>query len=644
MKNRIMKTYTRTEKNGGVKQYQWLESLYVLILGLYPMRHIYIGLDLWDTGYSYANFQYMGMEHMDSMWLFATYLSNAIGHFLMGLPGADSLAGMNFYTGLFVSGLALVGYFFCTKKLQISPLITFVGEFLAISLCWCPTAKLYDYITYVFYTACVMLLYVGLTKEKKRYLFIAGICLGLNVLVRFSNLPEAAMIVAVWAYGVLEALEWRKRRKQVGLAAGLQGTDVEGRSVKSNSGAWGRTVSRTLWCLGGYISALAVMFGYIGIRYGLDEYVAGIRRLFAMTDDATDYKATSMLSGLIISYKRESYWAVRVLFFVLVGIIGFAMVRALCRYCKPLAENEKAKRILNNICYAVCILLGVAALVWLYAYGFCSFAFYSYDSMLRPGVLFLMLTMGIAVIRIFSPNCSKEEKLISGMILLKVLLTSIGSNNGVYPSLNHLFIAAPYTFWQCAKFVGTVKEKEFTIGKKLFITVHPLAAKSVLAAFLAMVLFQSTMFGAAFVFVEGTGVQNATVTIENNEILKGIQMPAERAEWLSSITAYVKEQGLEGREVILYGDIPSLAYYLQMPPAFNSWCDLRSYSTAQMEKEMQEVEAELAQENAVRPVIIVKREAVESLWETKKGTLIADFMEQYDYQKTFENDKFVLWE
>lgn len=63
------------------------------ILFLYPLRHIWIGLDLWDTGYNYANFQYMGLEHMDSMWLFSTYLATAVGHLLSFLPGAKTASG-----------------------------------------------------------------------------------------------------------------------------------------------------------------------------------------------------------------------------------------------------------------------------------------------------------------------------------------------------------------------------------------------------------------------------------------------------------------------------------------------------------------------------------------------------------------------
>lgn len=33
-------------------------------------------------------------------------------------------------------------------------------------------------------------------------------------------------------------------------------------------------------CLAGYLTALLVLFGYIQIRYGMDEYVKGIRDCF----------------------------------------------------------------------------------------------------------------------------------------------------------------------------------------------------------------------------------------------------------------------------------------------------------------------------------------------------------------------------
>ena len=118
---------------GGQSHRRLWEFVFVAVLVLYPLRHIAWGLDLWDTGYGYANFEYMGTRHMDPMWLFSTYLTTVIGHCLSLLPGAKTLIGMNFYTGLSISLLAVLGYYFCTKVLKIPAGLAFLGEFTAVT-------------------------------------------------------------------------------------------------------------------------------------------------------------------------------------------------------------------------------------------------------------------------------------------------------------------------------------------------------------------------------------------------------------------------------------------------------------------------------------------------------------------------------
>lgn len=645
----------------------WWEPLLVVFLFWYPLRHINWGVDFWDTGYNYANFTYMGLEHMDSMWLFSTYLANAAGHLLTMLPGANGLAGMNLYTGCTVSALAIAGYYFCTRKLGISRGIAFVGEFVAISLCWCPTALLYNYLTYILFLGCVILLYLGLTEDRMWFLFAAGVCLGSNVLVRFSNLPEAAMIVAVWAWDVMPASNEPSRCVSIYLGNATRGKDKV-RSVLPQ--VVGKMVRHTLWCLGGYLAALVVWFGYIQIRYGMDAYVAGIGRLFAMTDNATDYKASSMLMGLVGAYVENLYWVVRIGVIILAGMIGWAISKSVKRWSegKPrgwrkvfaVAGLLGKKRILG-MSLGQMLWCGVAVLmlVWLYLRGFCSLEFYTYGSILRPGILFLMLTMLIGAVRIFHPASPKEEKLISGMVILVVLLTSIGSNNGVYPSLNNLFVAGPYTLWQCWRFVRYVKDWRL---------VSSFPSKAVVAAFLAMFLFQSTVFGFCFVFAEATGARDITTVIENNEVLQGIKMSPERAQWMSELSAYVDENQLQGREVILFGQIPAMSYYLQMPSAFNPWSDLRSYSYETMESDLDKLAAEI-ETGGECPVILMDREYVrqyeaylqggedllreqgvgekriEWIVNTKdKYMLVWAFAEAYNYDLTFENEKFLLYQ
>lgn len=633
------------------------ENLFAVILALYPLRHINWGLDLWDTGYNYANFVYMGTEHMDPMWLFSTYLSNAAGHLITKLPGAGSLTGMNFYTGIFVSILALMGYWFCTKKLRIPSWLVFPGELLAISLCWCPTALLYNYMTYVLFLGSVILLFAGLTGERKGCLIGAGVCLGANVLVRFSNLPQMAMILAVWAY---DFIVWREERRE--------------KSDRACSGGfWKRTLQHTGWCLLGYGSALAVLLGYIHIRYGIGEYIAGISRLFAMTDNASDYKAASMVRGVIDAYTENLYWAARIGIIAAGGTAMAALLFHAGTALRAMIGHVREKRIketgvaesqaktadvfgvfLNVVIYAFGILLAGAMLVWLYSSGkFCSLEFYNYGSMLRPGILFLMLTMLIGVIRIFHPGSGREEKLISGMLILVILLTSIGSNNGVYPSLNNLFVAAPYTLWESWRFIKNGREKKIA---HVTISLYPL--KCILTAFLLLCCFQFGGFGAGFVFAEATGVQDISAVVENNEILKNVKMSEEKARWMTELTAYVQENDLQGQEVILYGKVPALSYYLQMPSAFNPWSDLRSYSYEAMEEDMAEL-------NGETPVIILEnnydiylsggKEALEALNVSekeieeivadshKKLQLLGEFMRENNYELTFRNEKFAVY-
>ncbi|MBR1701446.1 MAG: hypothetical protein IJ716_05770 [Lachnospiraceae bacterium] len=600
----------------------WWEPVLLVILFWYPLRFIHGGIDFWDTGYNYANFLYMGTEHMDSMWLFSTYLANLVGHGLTKLPGAGTLVGMNLYTGLFASVLALLGYWFCTRKLGISWWIAYLGEYVALSLCWCPTALLYNYLTYLLFTGCVILLYLGLTQEKKACLFAAGVCLGTNVLVRFSNLPEAALIVAVWVYAFLEGREKR-----------------DGKS-------FGRAVRYTLWCLAGYVAALFVLFGWIQLRYGMDAYVAGIGRLFAMTDKATDYKAGSMIGQLVFTYVDNLYWVLRIGAIVFVGVIGFAFAGFLDDLESELWERVQGE--VRLIWCGVC----VGMVCWLYHRGFCAMTYDNYGAILRPGISFLTLALGICVIRILWRGVPKEEKLISGLVFLMVLLTSIGSNNGVYPSLNHLFLPAPYTIWQCMRFVREAKRRALW------------ALKPAVLALLLLFFVQSAGFGLTFVFAEATGAKEMTTVVGNNEILQGVRMSPERARWISEISAYAESKGMKGREVILFGNIPSMSYYLQMPSAFNPWSDLDSYNEAVLAEALEKT-AESVRAGKERPVVLLEAdyarymlggaEALEAagVHESVIGKiqqndgkieLLRAYLEKLQYGVTFANEKFVMME
>lgn len=585
-----------------VKNFICPDGVFILLLVAYAMRHVHWGLDLLDTGYSYINFQHMDMEHMDSMWLFSTYLANIIGSFIMKLPLADTLLAQNIYTTVFVAALAVVGYLFCTKKINMSRWIAFVGEFIALSLCWCPSSVLYNYVSYLLLLVCVVFLYKGLTEERKSFLFAAGICLGVNVLTRFSNLPQMALILAVWAYGVLAYIETKEK------------------------GACKVTVNRTLWCLGGYLTGLLPFLGIIHIRYGLDEYIMGISRLFGMTESATDYSPINMVISVLYSYYENIYWVLKIVYYVLIGMAVYFVV--------SLLKNK----ILKLVAALISVILAVAMIRNFYADELCSMDFYAYDSIRNPSILFMMLTMGVAFVKLIRKDVKISDKLVGIMVVLVLFISSIGSNNGIYSSLNNLFLAAPYTLWNVYEFIRCGRDIAF---RKLKLAVFPI--KSMLVGLLLFYVFQTTMFGYTFFYTEAEGAKNVTVTVDNLPLLDGIKMSPDKAKLIEVTYDYVTQNGLEGRESITVGHRPAIAYYLNLPPAFNAWHSLHSYSLEQMILDMEELKSQM-DANQVEPPIIIASKSYPDFEIDEKWKLLLRFMEDNGYERTLEVEEYIFYE
>ena len=139
-------------------------------------------------------------------------------------------------------------------------------------------------------------------------------------------------------------------------------------------------------------------------------------------------------------------------------------------------------------------------------------------------------------------------------------------------------------------------------------------------------------------------------------------MSADKALWMTELSDYVDRNDLQGQDVILYGRIPSLSYYLQMPSAFNPWSDLDSYSVEQMALDLAETADEMDRDGS-RPVVIVEREyaawqdggitaleklgvgerRISEITQDQKWLLLLEFIEEQGYGKDFDNGKFTVY-
>lgn len=591
-----------------------LQYCYPVLLFIYSFRHIRVGAEWWDTGYNYANFTYM--DRMDDMWLFSTYLGNVAGHFMTGLPFGNTMVGMQFYTGLVVALLAVFAYVFFVKEVKLPAVLAFLGEFLALSLCWCPTAVLYNYLSYVLLAGGMVLLYFALTREKKEklYFVLAGICLGINVFVRFANLTNMALIVAVWAMGII------RKNKPV------------------------EVIGQTLWCVLGYALGLLGMFGVISIRYGATNYIQGVLRLLSMPQEASSYTLYSMIYYQIVNYQQNLIWLGYLATFMVLGMVVYQILPQILTPMK-------------NIGYIGCVLCSFYVLMNQRMFNM---KYSTKMSVFQWAVMILTATLIGGIIVILGKRFSQRDKLLCGLGIIVMIITPLGSNNHLYLSINNLFFIAPFTLWLLYRFFKYLPQAWNVKGWKIW--TFPI--KGMLFCIFAMILFQGTMFGWGYVFSETNGGENLHTRITDNEVLEGMLTDEERANMIQEISVYVSQQNLTGKEVILYGDIPALSYYLRMPFAISPWPDLASYNYSIMKEDLQEIEEQVAKGDRELPVILmnkhqgvyaksgrtglqelgnVEEHVIEKLQEDKKLQLMMTLIDKYDYHVTFENDKFVLF-
>ena len=583
-----------------------INALFVAVLALYPMRHVNIGLDLWDTGYNYSNFEYMGLGSMDSMWLFSTYLSTAVGHLFTLLPFGKTLIGMNVYTALLPAGTAVISYFFCTKKLEMDPALTFLGEMVSLSLCWCPTSLIYNFLTYLFMHLVIILFYFGMTEKKHGLLAAAGALLALNVFVRFSNLPEIVFIFAIWAYGIICMLKVRKEGKAKVLA-----------EVKTG-------VLRTLLFIAGYVGTAAAFLGYLSIRYGFSEYISGIKRLFDIPGLSYHYSSKEMLASLVFGYLRNTKWVA--------ALLGFMAVSALFSFLAG-RSGSKEKKGMAGVFWGLSLFSVISSVVFLFLTGFFAEKCTDGASINIPGTVltYLMMLLGVYVIFAGFEQFSEKEKLIAGLVILLILITPIGSNNGIVLTFNNLYIALPWFLATCFK----------VFGKPVLAV-----AGGVIAAFCAVCFVRFAIFGANYVFVDAKPAADTDYTVEGPETLRGVRMSKERAEAVSGLYEFADMKGLYGKsEIITYGYIPALSFYLQMPPAFNSWPDLESYSEDIMRRDIGEYIYRSSVGSGDMPLIVISTvysDLMSAPGPSGNGKLdsIKELIEAGGYSSVYKNEMF----
>ena len=575
------------EKVFKFKKYQEpLEKwVFPVILLFYPLIGAAQGVDITDTTYSLGNYQFSGS--LDPMWIIATFIPNMFGKLLMMLPGGGTMLGMNIYCSFVISATALVAYYLLQRWMP--GWMMFIGEIIAINLCWCPRVILYNYLTYFCFTTGTLLLLHAMTDyEVTRWKFVlAGFFLGLSVMVRFPNIVEAAMILILWYYEGIH----RENIKEILRKTGL--------------------------CIAGYLIGIIIPLLAISIMYGATAYPDMIAALFSMSKEATDYSAGGMTGAIIAAW----YTSLK----HMIIMIPCMIVGSIMMFLKP-GKYYWLKRFLY---------IGGILLLFYYYYeeGVFTRSYHYYDSMFEPAMMFLICGICFFVIGV-TPyiHGQASERSICLACLLIMIITPLGSNNYTYPLLNNLFIVAPFIMWMFRRVrqAGGINEIHFTW-------------KAMYMAILVLVILQGTLFHYKYSFVDGTDGTKRDALIGTQDLPKaaGMYTTAANADTLSELQTVIRQRGLEDKKLLQFGKAPGLSYLLDMKPAiFTTWPDLDSNTVDNFNAALMAFEGA---NNEELPVVIVNPDFEGEVSAEKKYDMLLDFLQTWKYNKVFESDRFEVY-
>lgn len=569
------------------KNQKILEIFLLIILFLFPFLHVTTGLDISDTGYNLANFE--NFPDINKTWMVSTFLSIAVGKIFTFLPFGHTIIGMYSYCAALSSIMVLCIYFGLRKYFPWYAVM--LGQFIAVGMSWSPKTCLYQYLSYYLFDIGAVLLLTGLVKESRKLLAAAGVVLALNVFVRFPNVMDAALIVVVFLYGILN-------KKNI--------------------------LKEFLTCLLSYIATFVVFVLGIEIFLGKGSYINMITGLFTMTDSAGDYEPGGMVTKMLEDYWFFFRWYVVLIVWAVVSAIVYGFIK-------------KQKTKIMYILAQIVVFCGVSIL--LYKLGAFNFWYYAYSSIYGWGVFLLISAIILCVAVMLSKKMEAQDKLISLTVLIIIVMTPLGSNQGLYTGINNLFIVAAYLAGMICKYF---KKEELEDEKREGFIWSLTSIKLCMTLVIMASLMQAFLFGADFIFREEPFFNGDFVTITNNDVVGGVRTGKENAESFQELSDFIYSNGLKGQPAIFYGNAPMLSYALSMPCAIShSWPDLDSYTLNELKMDMENLKKQ--------PVIVYNctekdyfnQDVVVDI-NSEKERLIYDYVKVQNYKEIFRNSHYVV--
>lgn len=351
---------------------------------LYSLLRIWQGLDVTDTGFLLATFQFQYTEPNSVSYGIFYWLTNILGGAIDELGGG--LIGMRFANILLSMATGSVTYVILrsitTNRLLIltSFFVTLVYNTKIEHLLWG-----YKNLTAFLFVLAGGFLYFGLIKQNRLLVASSGLLLGISIFARTPNILGLTLGLAIPFYCIF-----------------LQNR------------LWQRSILDSVSFVFGWLAGIASMVFLLYSLSQLDFYVEGLQRLFSFAANEESYHSSDRL---LMMFFRDNGFA------LVTG--GFALI--VLTYCFHLYFDVfKGKHSF--------LFIGVVAVISLFALSFMRLWFW-----VIPGVLYFAHAAYIWLYR-------KNEVKISLLALISVLillLVPLGSGSSIKGAVHGSWIALP---------------------------------------------------------------------------------------------------------------------------------------------------------------------------------------------------------
>ena len=555
-------------------------------------------MDFTDIGFSLTNYQQIFNDPQSVNYGFDAWLTNVIGGVWITLFG-DSLGLLGANLAGIIAIYLTIGFTYLTLKTYIDRTQLLIGLLLvSIFPKYFLFVLNYDSLTFLFFSASAFFLINGLKFAKNWQILASGLILGLNIFNRFPNILGFSLILGIFFYGYINKNTTILQIKQV------------------------------ICFISGYVLAILIAIFTMKILGHYEIFTNSISALMNMASDRTGHHGIiNLLLKYINNYLQIIAYPCIVILFAIAVTKFFSLFKRWYLY------------------YGFMIIISIMLII-IASLGL--FHIYNRISLMIAGFLYMILLGYIINVE----KSSHDFRLISFVALLILIITPLGSGNGLNNAVYGMWIPIPIAFayiFRLKKMSVEIETENDLSATQWKISLNYKETKLSVNFFVTLFVVISLVMSFACTYRDSSNRIEIHYSVKHPRLM-GIFTIQERAkvaqELLSEVGKYVKEDDY----LLAYNDIPMVHFLTKTKPyLYNSWIEL--YQPNELRQALERA----MKENPHLPVVIkAKSSAANSNWpktnvsfslserKIEDIAIIDDFIKYNKYSIVWENDFFEI--